>query len=689
MAFFNFLSGLVKRKKNAGAESPAVTVLSTTTATETLSVVSDLSLRANGETYLDRDGEADQIFNRIQSNSSSVIGIGGVRGAGKSSLALKVLKMCVTEKYFTILIPSPTAYDSKEFLLTLYQCICEQVKSDLEVSLQKQVTIAQQTEKEIGNNNIIMRLGRLVLTFLIFLTLIGVANYFFINYSILNLGRISYHTETISNNYPSNFRNVPGKSNIVSDTSSKSSTHLQSKPIDSLYGDTSTLHSRYKPMGIDSSFFSGRINRIKDLQGQLKFPAIFNPFIFVEYFRPANSYFTSLYAPCIYLFIVYFIFLLFKRGAKNLKAKNLFLKLHSIENGLFKLTVGKLEWLVYQVKLSNSTELSAPISKFTAKLSKQKSLETRPLSLPGITSDFNTYIQNVSLYKKKIVVCIDELDKIGDPAELNLLLKGIKGIIGQNKTHFILTVSEDALAKFSTRFRQERDLLESSFEEIYILNKVSFNLASSIIINTYYSKPKNDATVDFEVNRMLVWIFGNAIPREIKRTMIILSNAKMDLAYSAKFDIWRKLMLASISSLRSWALINNDDEFLTYDFLICLEQIEDTLPQKTFSITEGLAWFSSLLTYFSKYYENRVSGDNLTKPLVADSPVIAEISDFEKAVFEISLLSLSLLLVANDSTDFEQVSNRIQAIFELLPYSYLLSVNELHKYLKELGIDIT
>src|SRR5215470_10728497 len=96
----------------------------------------DFSLRSSGTTYLDQKGETDRIADRIETSSASVIGIAGVRGAGKSSLAKKVLDQCDTSGFFTLLIPSPTGYEPREFLLAIFQRIAEHASERIQVSTQ-------------------------------------------------------------------------------------------------------------------------------------------------------------------------------------------------------------------------------------------------------------------------------------------------------------------------------------------------------------------------------------------------------------------------------------------------------------------------------------------------------------------------------------------------------------------------
>jgi hypothetical protein len=122
------------------------------------------------------------------------------------------------------------------------------------------------------------------------------------------------------------------------------------------------------------------------------------------------------------------------------------------------------------------------LQSFFRKAYVDKQLSDRPLSLPGLTATCTKLLQNIAeVYANKVVVCIDELDKITSIDQLTELLKGVKGILGQENTHFILTISEDAMSKFTERLSSDRNLIESSFEEIVYLDRVDRQTGMHIV----------------------------------------------------------------------------------------------------------------------------------------------------------------------------------------------------------------
>jgi hypothetical protein len=79
----------------------------------------------------------------------------------------------------------------------------------------------------------------------------------------------------------------------------------------------------------------------------------------------------------------------------------------------------------------------------------------------GLEARFcSEFLQEVAeVFAEKVIIRVDELDKI-TVTQLFELLKGIKGILGQENTHFMLTISEDAISLFNERWSRERSLVE-------------------------------------------------------------------------------------------------------------------------------------------------------------------------------------------------------------------------------------
>jgi len=70
-------------------------------------------------------------------------------------------------------------------------------------------------------------------------------------------------------------------------------------------------------------------------------------------------------------------------------------------------------------------------------------------------------------YNGKLIIAIDELDKVHDVTQVQGLLSEIKGALSVEGTYYLLSISEDAASSFRTRLFAGRDIFESTFDEIY------------------------------------------------------------------------------------------------------------------------------------------------------------------------------------------------------------------------------
>ncbi|WP_203910970.1 P-loop NTPase fold protein [Rhizocola hellebori] len=119
-----------------------------------------------------------------------------------------------------------------------------------------------------------------------------------------------------------------------------------------------------------------------------------------------------------------------------------------------------------QVKNKLDTKL-VPSTKFEQE--DQVSLAQRDRSHPERVADFKDFL---SRYHKlagkdhKLVIGIDELDKIASADEAIAMVNALKDLFRISNTHFFVSVSEDALDSFALRGVPVRDTFDSSFDTV-------------------------------------------------------------------------------------------------------------------------------------------------------------------------------------------------------------------------------
>src|SRR5439155_19935096 len=65
-----------------------------------------------------------------------------------------------------------------------------------------------------------------------------------------------------------------------------------------------------------------------------------------------------------------------------------------------------------------------------------------------------------------VVVVVDELDKISSADQAERFVNELKALFGTEGCHFVLSVSEDALASYERRGFSVRDAFDSAFDDI-------------------------------------------------------------------------------------------------------------------------------------------------------------------------------------------------------------------------------
>ncbi len=640
----------------------------------------DLSLRPDHETYKDRDNETVRILSRIEDDTSNSLGISGVRGSGKSSLLRKVINELDDKGYFVSLLSAPTHFEQMGFFITMYQKVC----TDVEEKIERRLGINKGLEERHRND-----LKRSVVYFRILFVLAYVVSSvpiaLMIDYDIISSQRqqIDQKLDSIDSkiNLLSLRANIiirelapTGRENLNPDSLTIPKTisilngwvdSLKRIPRDTMIENSFTILKNNYFIGQFSTagmLLSRVIEKKEEKQSleEIKKQAI--PIV-IKIISTRYLYFLVFLLPL--SFLVYKIFLE-RRKYKLLKA-------HSINHQLSQIAKQKIEYLQFQSKQSNKTEISAKIWKLSSKLAKDKTLENRPISLPGITADFIDFMNLVSeMFSNKAIICFDELDKISDSDQLNEMLKAIKGIIGSKNLHCILTVSEDALAQFSTRFRNERNLIESSFEEIIHLGRIEYNLGLQIIegtMNPDELKPEDKER--YKKNTLLAWGFSSGIPRELKRNLLKLRDNNLEIHTAENFILWKLYFIEVVNSLYNWAKLTDYPDPIKSKYLLFLDDVKDKTPPATYHDKSIFyVWLLKQMNTLHKYKSSFLD-DNMFDD-----------DKLEQGLLELLISAFYLKICFGSYEEAERHAVRLQALSHEIPHSVLYTKRKLKELME-------
>ena len=169
------------------------------------------------------------------------------------------------------------------------------------------------------------------------------------------------------------------------------------------------------------------------------------------------------------------------------------------------------------LEYSEGREASAGVSfKGLFNLAGKRTLTSRALTLQSLTDRYQDYVSSLlTHYNGKLIVIIDELDKMVDPEDVKRVLLELKGALFQRGCYYLISISEDCAKAFHGRLIEGRDIFESTFEDIIAIRQMASSAARKMVGNrlkTDKSAPElSDTAID------ILTVFSGAIPREIVR----------------------------------------------------------------------------------------------------------------------------------------------------------------------------
>ena len=156
------------------------------------------------------------------------------------------------------------------------------------------------------------------------------------------------------------------------------------------------------------------------------------------------------------------------------------------------LTEVALDWLA-KVKFQQSYTsgwsgaLKLPIG-VEGSMNSARTLAENQLSLPEIVDAYIRFLTRVS-QQCKLIIGIDELDKLESDEKAQRFLNEIKSIFGLEHCFYLISVSENAMSSFERRGLPFRDVFDSSFDTIIYVDYLDFTGAQDLIEKRIVGRP--------------------------------------------------------------------------------------------------------------------------------------------------------------------------------------------------------
>lgn len=181
------------------------------------------------------------------------------------------------------------------------------------------------------------------------------------------------------------------------------------------------------------------------------------------------------------------------------------------------------------------------IFNLTGSFGRQKA--EQPAGLPAIVADFRAYSEQVAEWnrsrggpwaKGRVVICIDEMDKIRDSDRAEQFLNDIKAIFDVPGCLYLVAISEDALTVFASQTPAIRTAFDSAFDEIISVVPMTFTESRTLL-----DRRITGVQLPFIA---LCHVLAGGVPREFIRAI----RALIHEAGAREPDVWALSRVARV-----------------------------------------------------------------------------------------------------------------------------------------------
>jgi hypothetical protein len=144
------------------------------------------------------------------------------------------------------------------------------------------------------------------------------------------------------------------------------------------------------------------------------------------------------------------------------------------------------QWIQFASSRTNTSQMSLTAGKglsIAGTSSQALALVERPVSELALITEFRKLAEQVVALDKRLVICIDELDKIGTVEEVRDLLRGVKGVLDPQGVNVLISISDEAVEHFGLGGVRGSDEIRSSLNAVVTVPSLELREAPAFVNN--------------------------------------------------------------------------------------------------------------------------------------------------------------------------------------------------------------
>jgi hypothetical protein len=178
-----------------------------------------------------------------------------------------------------------------------------------------------------------------------------------------------------------------------------------------------------------------------------------------------------------------------------------------------------------------TSDVQATVSILQA--SRSKAIKTLPWTMPEVVSrlrDFLAEIAEAEAHgkRRRVLVCIDEVDRIGSAEDATRFLSEVKAIFGAPHCSFVVAIADELGVQLSGRAISGRPLSDNAFDEIISIEPMTFAMCRDLL-----SRRVLGFTESF------VWlslVLSGGLPRDVIRVARRLAEMTIESGYQLRLS---------------------------------------------------------------------------------------------------------------------------------------------------------